>query len=73
MMWTSKFWKSTAERAIKTFAQASVAALSGDQLGLFEVDWLGVLSLALLAAVLSVFSSIASAPVGEGDSPSLVK
>lgn len=71
-MWTSKFWTETGERALKTFAQAAAAALAGDRLGVLSVDWLQALSIAALAAVLSVLTSISSAPVGDENSPSLV-
>lgn len=65
-----EFAVATAERAIKTFAQAAVAMLTGGAMGIVDVDWLNVLSVSALAAVVSVLTSIASAPAG-GDGPSL--
>lgn len=52
------FWLKTAERAVKTFAQAAIAVGSGDGLGLLDIDWTGTASVAALAAVISVLTSI---------------
>jgi hypothetical protein len=71
-MFTTRFWKQVGERAVKTFAQSAGALLVGDRLGLLTVDWPTVASVAGLAAVVSVLTSVASAPFGESDSPSAV-
>lgn len=72
---SKKFWVATAERAIKTFAQAGIALLTGDTLGILSVDWANVGQVSVLAALVSVLTSIASgaAPVGPVDSPSITK
>ncbi|MGN9908629.1 holin [Phytohabitans sp. LJ34] len=72
-MLTRKFWKQVAERAVKTFAQAAVAVIAGDELGMLAVDWLNVLSVAGLAAIISVFTSLGSGAINEKPTPSLVK
>lgn len=70
-MWEIEFWKATAERAVKTFAQAFLAAMAvsgidlnlgdhGVDVGLSSVNWGAVLSFAALAAILSVMTSIVS-------------
>ena len=59
-MWTWLFWKSALERAIKTFAQVLIGALSGTALGLADVPWGPALSVAALAAVLSLLTSLVS-------------
>ena len=66
-----KFWKHTAERSLKTVAQAAAALLVGNGFGLLDADWLSVLSIAGMAGVVSVLTSIGSGYVGD-DSPSLV-
>jgi hypothetical protein len=72
-MWTKTFWKQALERALKTFAQAALALLTGDGLGVLDVDWTAVVSVGALAAVASILTSIVSAPVGpDKGSPSLV-
>ena len=58
-----KNWiKAAGIRAVKTFAQAAVSMLSGDMLGIMEVDWLAVLSVSAMAAVVSLLTSVAGLP-----------
>lgn len=71
-MLTSQFWQLSLERAIKTFAQSLVAILSASGIGLLTVGWGPALSTAGAAALLSVLTSLTSAPVGEPNSPSLL-
>ncbi len=71
-MFTYRFWQLASERAVKTFAQSLVAILSATGFGLLTAPWSTVLSTAGMAAVLSVLTSMASAPVGEPNSPSLL-
>lgn len=70
MMWSHTFWVAVAERAIKTVAQSAGALLVGDGAGVLDVDWRAVLSVSLLAGLVSVLTSIASTSVGN-DGPSL--
>lgn len=58
---TRNWWKAAGIRAVKTVAQAAVAAI-GTTAMLSEVDWLVVASTALLAGVLSLLTSIAGLP-----------
>lgn len=61
-MWTRLFWKDTAERAIKTFAQALVALLTAAGLTtVLAVNWPLFLGTAALSALISVLTSIGSA------------
>ena len=59
-IWTGKFWKATAERAIATAAQGALATLGTDLFGILDVDAVGVLSIAGGAALASVLKSIAA-------------
>jgi glyoxylate carboligase len=70
-IFTRKFAVDTAERALKTVAQAAAALLVGNGVGLLDVDWVSVLSVSGLAGVVSILTSIGSGYVGD-DSPSLV-
>ena len=72
-MFTAYFWKSTLERAVKSFAQSLLAILSVGQVGVLDVAWRSALSMAAMTAVLSALTSIASVRVGMPDDPSLVK
>ncbi|WP_300685433.1 holin [Acutalibacter sp. 1XD8-36] len=58
---TKKWWKAAGVRAVKTVAQAAVAAI-GTTTMLSQVDWLVVGSTALLAGVLSLLTSVAGLP-----------
>lgn len=71
-MLTKSFWAQALERAIKTAAQAALALLTANQTGLLDVDWTAVASVAGLAAVASVLTSLVSFG-GQPDSPSLVE
>jgi len=71
-MFTYQFWQWATERAVKTFAQSLLAIFSATGVGLLTVPWAASLLTAGMAAVLSVLTSMASAPVGEPNSPSLL-
>ena len=62
---TKKWLIAAGVRAVKTVAQAAVAAI-GTTAMLSEVDWLVVGSTALLSGVLSLLTSIAGLPEVEG-------
>jgi hypothetical protein len=76
-MFTKQFLIDMSERAIKTFAQTIVASVSvvGSTTGfeLLEVNWLPIILVALIAAGISVMTSIASSFKGDPKSASLVK
>lgn len=59
-IFTVIFWKAAGERAVKTFAQSSVAVITANATGLLDVDYVGVGSIAGLAALVSVLTSIGS-------------
>lgn len=71
-MFTKTFWKDTAERCVKTIAQTMVAMLTAGATGLLTVDYINLLSVAGLAGLVSVLTSIGSASVGDSKSASLV-
>lgn len=58
-----------AVRAVKTAAQTAVALIGTNAMGMTDVDWLAVGSASLLAAVLSVLTSVAGIPEVEGGTP----
>lgn len=71
-MFTYRFWLSASERAVKTFAQTLVAILGANSFGLLTAPWTMALSTAGMATLLSVLTSIASAPIGDPGTPSLL-
>ncbi len=54
-----QFWVDTADRVVATFFQAAVAILGVGTTGLLDVDFQQVLSVAGLAAVVALGTSIA--------------
>ena len=71
-MFTKSFWKSAAERAIKTVAQAFIAVIAATTFDWFSADWKAIAGTAATAGVLSLLSSIASAGIGDKGSPSIL-
>lgn len=70
-MFTQKFWKDMLERAVKTCAQSLVAVGLSGATGVLDVDWKNAVSVALLATLVSVFTSLGSGYVGD-DSASVI-
>ena len=59
------FWSYAGERALKTFAQAMLAMIVvsasnniGVPLGILDVDWRTILSVSLLATIVSLLTSV---------------
>lgn len=72
-MFTVQFWKETTERAVKSFAQGALWITGlGEGFSLFDVDLTLVLGGGGGMALLSLLTSLASAPFGQGGTPSLV-
>jgi hypothetical protein len=60
MLTTPQFWASSIETAIRTAAAAALGVIGADQLiTALDVDWATVGGVALLAAVVSVLTSVA--------------
>ena len=74
MITTTTFWLGAAERSIKTFFQTFVAVVLaqlgadaiGATAGILDADWLTALSVAALATVLSLATSIGNADFTAG-------
>lgn len=55
------WWKAAGIRAVKTFFQAFIATI-GTSVAMSDVNWTGVLSASVLAAILSLATSLAGLP-----------
>ena len=53
-----KYWDYAGERAVKTVAQAALATIGVGVMGVFDVDWLNVVSVAALAGIVSLLTSV---------------
>lgn len=69
---SKQFWKYAVERAIKSAAQTGIIFIGAEQLNVVAFDWATMGGFVLGGAVLSLLTSIASAPVGDDNSPSMV-
>lgn len=56
-----KWWAAAGVRALKTFAQAAIATI-GSSAAISQVDWKLVASASVLAAILSMLTSLAGLP-----------
>ncbi len=62
-----KAWlKAAGIRAVKTFAQTAVSLIGTEMVGFTDLDWLHIVSVAGVAAVLSLLTSVAGLPELEG-------
>ncbi|MFV8136419.1 holin [Mycolicibacterium senegalense] len=70
-IWSLTFWKDTAERALKSFAQGVILALGGGAVNVLTIDWLTLAGAGGGAALLSVLTSIVSAGVANKGTASM--
>lgn len=68
-MWTVEFWRSSGERALRTFAQVLLSMLVVGESGFMSVDWVQAGSVAGVAALASVLTSIVATGVGDKGTP----
>jgi len=59
-LFSKRFAIYAGERSVKTFFQSLLAMFGGQQLQVFDVDWVGVLGVSLGAALLSIATSVVS-------------
>lgn len=63
-MFSKDYWRATAELAVRAFAGSLVALLGVNVSGILDVDWQQALSVAALATVVSVLTSLSVTNVG---------
>jgi len=71
-MFTRSFWMQTFERCAKSFCQSVLVGMGAGAVGLLDIGWQQVLSLAASYTLASLLTSIVSSGVGPDDGPSLV-
>lgn len=72
-MWSKEFWKSTAERALRTLSQVLLSMIVVGETGFLDVDWLQALSVAGLSALASVLMSIVASGMGDHGTASMIR
>lgn len=58
----NKWIQAAGRRAVRTFFQAFIAAVGTTAVRFETVDWIGVLSVSSVAAILSIATSLAGLP-----------
>ena len=61
-VFTKQWFISSGIRAVKTMAQSAIAMLTGEQLGVLQVDWIGIASVVAMAGIISILTSLAGLP-----------
>ena len=61
--------KAAGIRAVKTMAQSALAVLGSGMIGVLDVDWLNLVSVAIMAGICSVLTSIAGLPEAKEEVP----
>jgi hypothetical protein len=69
-MFTTDFWKATAERACSTAAQSALLVVGAGQFDVLTVDWQHVAGFAAGGFVLTVLKCMVAANTGYDNSPS---
>lgn len=59
---SKNWWIAAGTRAVKTFCQAVVILIGSDQIGFLDVDWLHIVSVAGMMALVSILTSIGGIP-----------
>lgn len=59
---TKQWWRAAGVRAVKTMAQTAVALIGTGAVGVTDLDWARIASVAGVAAVLSLLTSVAGLP-----------
>lgn len=72
-MMDANFWTGALDRAVKSFAQALLLLWGADQgLNILDVNFVQAFGIAAGAAVLSLLTSVVSAPVADRGSTSML-
>lgn len=61
--------KAAGIRALKTVAQSMLGMLTGDMVGIMDVDWVAVVSVAAVAGLASLLTSVVGLPEVNGKPP----
>lgn len=70
-LWTGRFWKAAAERAVRTTAQTLLALWAGaGPLDAFHIAWTDALGVSLGAALLSLLTSLVAEKTSPATGPS---
>jgi uncharacterized membrane protein (DUF441 family) len=60
--YVKKWLAAAGVRALKTVAQTAVGMLTGNMVGIMDVDWVAVASVAAMAGIVSLLTSVGGLP-----------
>lgn len=60
MLLDKHFWMDAVERMVKTVCEVALALIGTGMVGIMDVDWLNLLSVCAMAALVSILTSVAS-------------
>jgi len=72
-MGSVKFWRDAGERVVRTMAQALLALMGTDALGIVGLDWAQMLSVAAGAGIMSLLTAIVATGIGDKGTTQLLK
>lgn len=61
-LFSKQWWKAAGCRALKTVAQTAVALIGTGAIGFLDVDWVQVVSVSVVAGLVSILTSIGGLP-----------
>lgn len=71
-MFSSFFWKSATERAVKTVAQVALLSIGTNQVDWTHLDWNQIGIVSAVGGLVSFLMSIAGSKIGPQDDPSVL-
>lgn len=71
-LFSRAFLIATAERAVRSFAASLASLLTASGAGIVDVDWGEKLSVAAMAALVTVLFAVGGGTFGKGEGPSFV-
>lgn len=72
-MWTVDYWHDVVERVVWSTAGGALAALGGDAVNLWEVDWRLVVGMAGGAGLVSLLKGLGAKAVGDRESAATLR
>ena len=72
-MGSVKFWRDAGERVVRTMAQALLALMGTDALGIVGLDWAQMLSVAAGAGIMSLLTAIVATGIGDKGTTQLLR
>ncbi|MBA0126273.1 holin [Haloechinothrix sp. YIM 98757] len=70
-MWSARYWRDLAERAIASTAAGALTAIGGDTLNVWDADYTMISGVAAGAGLIAVLKGLAAKTIGDRESAAL--